>query len=72
MNLAIKYLTDSAGKKTAVQIPISDWNIFFEEHQRLLDFKKMKVDLTEAVSEIDLIEKGKKKPRTLKRFLNGL
>ena len=72
MILNLKYVTDKSGKKNAVQIPISDWNNFYDEHQRLMDFKKMKVDLTEAISEIDLIEKGKRKPRTLKQFLNGL
>lgn len=72
MNTSITYLVNKKGKKTAVQLSIGNWNRFLKEHQHLLEYKKIKIDLTEAIKEIRLIEKGYKKSRTLNQFLNGL
>ncbi len=72
MNSYITYLVNEKGKKTAVQLPIANWQRLLKERQHLLEYKKMKIVLTEAVKEIRLFEKGEKKPRTLNQFLNGL
>jgi hypothetical protein len=72
MTLTLDYITDKNGRKKAVQIPISDWKRFLKEHQRLMEYSRLKQDLSEAILEINLIESGKKKARTLNQFLDAL
>jgi hypothetical protein len=71
MQLNLKYVIDTKGKKTDVQIPIKDWDKLFKAHQKLIDFKRMSIDLKEVIKEIDLVERGKRKPRTLKQFIRS-
>ena len=70
--MQITYIKDKKGKKKAVQIPIDEWNSLIKEFRKLDDYRKTKVDLTEAISEIKEYESGKRKARTLKQFLNAL
>lgn len=72
MALHLNYLTDIKGKKTAVQIPFSDWKKFYDEYQKLLQFKKVKTELIDATKEIKMYESGKKKSKTLTQFLNEI
>ncbi len=72
MKINLTYVTDNKGKQKAIQMPIEEWNRFYYEYQKLAEFKKIKVDLTDAMKEIKLYESGKKKPKTLKQFLNDL
>jgi cell fate (sporulation/competence/biofilm development) regulator YlbF (YheA/YmcA/DUF963 family) len=71
MALTVNYITDKSGKKKAVQLSLRDWQKFIQEHQQLLDYKRTKSELLEALTEIELIEKGKKKVKTLREFLNA-
>ncbi len=71
MALTVNYITDKAGKKKAVQLSLRDWQKLIQEHQQLLDYKRTKSELLEALTEIELIEKGKKKAKTLREFLNA-
>jgi cell fate (sporulation/competence/biofilm development) regulator YlbF (YheA/YmcA/DUF963 family) len=71
MALTVNYITDKSGKKKAVQLSLRDWQRLIQEHQQLLDYKRTKSELLEALTEIELIEKGKKKAKTLSEFLNA-
>lgn len=70
MQMNINYLTDSAGKKVAVQIPFKVWSQFMEVHKRLEQYYNMKTNIEESFDEIDQIEKGDKTASTLSEFLD--
>ena len=36
----IQYLSDEQGRRTAVQIPIEDWNKLIEENKTFRDFER--------------------------------
>ncbi|MEO6694957.1 MAG: hypothetical protein ABIY50_10145 [Ignavibacteria bacterium] len=72
MKINLTYVTDNKGKQKAIQMSIKEWNKFNEQFIKLVEYKKLKMDLSEATNEIILFESGKKKPRTLNQFLNDL
>lgn len=73
MNL--QYITDRKGKKSAVQLPMNDWEQIqkdLEELDRLRNKKLFLTELAEAVEEMKLIMGGKKQARNAEDFLNEL
>ena len=73
MNL--QYITDRKGKKSAVQLPLNDWEQIqkdLEELDRLRNKKIFLTELAEAVEEMKLIMGGKKQARNAEDFLNEL
>lgn len=71
MELNIQYVTNEIGEKTAVQIPIKDWELLLQDYERIRQTSKIKNDLREAIIEIREIKQGKKAV-LLKDFLNEL
>ncbi|MEX0811767.1 MAG: hypothetical protein WD048_06095 [Chitinophagales bacterium] len=72
MSISIKYIIDQKGRKTAVQIPIGDWENLLKGYKEFQDYKALKNELSEAINEINNYESGKKEPKTLKQFLDEL
>jgi hypothetical protein len=73
MNL--QYITDTKGHKSAVQLPMKDWEQIqkdLEELERLRNKKLFLTELAEAVEEMKLIKEGKLKARNAEDFLNEL
>lgn len=70
--MTVNYITDQRGKKKAVQISITDWNNLVREVKSLMEYNTMKGELSDTLREVQLLESGKKKSRTLISFLNGL
>lgn len=70
MSLNIQYLTDTNGNKTAIQIPIVQWNKFIKDYKTQVQYSKLKKGIKEAFKEIKEIEKGNQKEVTLTEFLN--
>jgi hypothetical protein len=73
MNL--QYITDRKGNKSAVQLPMNDWEQIqkdLEELDRLRNKKLFLTELAEAVEEMKLIIGGKKQARNAEDFLNEL
>jgi PHD/YefM family antitoxin component YafN of YafNO toxin-antitoxin module len=73
MNL--QYITDTKGHKSAVQLPLKDWEQIqkdLEELERLRNKKLFMTELAEAVEEMKLIMEGKKQARNAEDFLNEL
>lgn len=73
MNL--QYITDTKGHKSAVQLPMKDWEQIqrdLEELNRLRNKKIFMTELSEAVEEMKLIKEGKKEARNADDFLNEL
>jgi len=73
MNL--QYITDTKGHKSAVQVPMKDWEQIqkdLDELERLRNKKLFMTELAEAVEEMKLIKEGKKQARNAVDFLNEL
>jgi len=73
MNL--QYITDTKGHKSAVLLPLKDWEQIQKdlgELKRLKNKKLFMTELAEAVEEMKLIKKGKKQARNAEDFLNEL
>jgi hypothetical protein len=73
MNL--QYITDTKGRKSAVQLPLKDWEQIqkdLEELDRLRNKKLFLAELTEAVEEMKLIMEGKMLARNAEDFINEL
>jgi hypothetical protein len=73
MNL--QYITDTKGHKSAVQLPLKDWEQIqkdLDELERLRNKKLFMTELAEAVEEMKLIKEGKKQARNAEDFLNEL
>lgn len=71
----LQYITDKRGHKSAVQLPIKDWEQIqkdLAELERLRNKKLFLTELAEAVEELKLIKEGKKKARNAEDFLNEL
>ncbi len=73
MNL--QYITDAKGHKSAVQLPLKDWEQIqkdLSELERLRNKKLFMTELAEAVEDMKLIKEGKKQARNAEDFLNEL
>ncbi|ASB48831.1 hypothetical protein [Alkalitalea saponilacus] len=73
MNL--QYITDTKGHKSAVLLPLKDWEQIqkdLDELERLRNKKLFMTELAEAVEEMKLIKEGKKQARNAEDFLNEL
>jgi len=73
MNL--QYITDTKGHKSAVQLPLKDWEQIqkdLDELERLRNKKLFMTELAEAVEEMKLVKEGKKQARSAEDFLNEL
>lgn len=70
MQLHLQYLTNSAGAKTAVQIPFKEWEILADDYRHLQQCDKLKIAFSNAFNDISEIEKGEKQSITLSEFLH--
>ena len=68
--IAIQYVTDEAGNRTAVLIPVQDWELVQDGLKELLEYRKMKASLKSAFTEVKQIQAGKIPRRTMKTFLD--
>ncbi len=73
MNL--QYITDNKGHRSAVQLPMKEWEKILndlEELERLRNKKQFMTELAEAVDEMKLIKEGKAQARNAEDFINEL
>ena len=70
MRLNIQYVTNENGTKQAVQIPLKQWLLFQNEVREMNKYVGFYKNIEEAMREVLLIEKGKKKAQTLSEFLD--
>ncbi len=73
--MKLQYVTDTKGHKSAVQLPMKDWEQIqkdLDELDRLRNKKLFMTELAEAVEEMKLIKEGKKQARNAEDFLNEL
>jgi hypothetical protein len=70
MQMNVNYLTDSKGRKVAVQIPFNEWSDLMVDYERLKQYYVLKNNLLGSFREIEEIERGSKTASTLSEFLN--
>ena len=73
--MELQYIIDKKGHKSAVQLPINDWQQIqkeLKELKKLRDKKSLLADLKESVAEVVLAKQGKIKLQSAKDFLNEL
>jgi hypothetical protein len=70
MTLHIEYITDAKGKQKSVVIPHKQWNAFLSDYQKTKKKLEVLSGIGQALSEVELIKKGKLKKQTLSEFLN--
>lgn len=73
--MELQYITDNKGHKSAVQLPINDWQRIqkeLKELEKLRDKKTFLAELKESVEEVKLAKQGKIKLQSAKDFLNEL
>ena len=70
MQLHLQYVTNSAGAKTAVQIPFKEWKRLADDYRHLQQCDNLKTTFADAFKEISEIEKGNKKATTLQEFVH--
>ena len=71
----VQYITDTRGHKSAVQLPMKDWNQIQKDLGELEQLRNKKVfmtELAEAVEELKQIKEGKIQARNAEDFLNEL
>lgn len=70
LKLNIQYVSDRKGIKTAVLIPVKEWENLKDEYIKLKQYKALKQELKEAFLDIKEIERGNSEEITLSEFLN--
>ena len=68
--IPIQYVTDQNGNKTAVLIPIKDWENIERDLQEFLEYMNLKKSLKNALSEVKNIKQKKASKISLNDFLN--
>ncbi|MBC7866751.1 MAG: hypothetical protein H7X88_04375 [Gloeobacteraceae cyanobacterium ES-bin-316] len=72
MKIVLQYVSDSAGKTKAVQLPLTDWEKLMTKLKKYEQTLKIKTELKEAFDEVAILRKSKAKKQTLNDFLNEL
>ena len=72
MKTTLQYVTNSKGKTTSVQVPLSEWEKLLGKLKKYEQVLKMKSGLQEAFAEVEAMKKSKAKKQTLKEFLDEL
>lgn len=72
MNMKIEYITDTKGKQKSVIIPHKQWKNFEEDYNKMKNKLKLLTGINIALDEVNQIQNGKKKGKTLKELIDEL
>jgi len=72
MNIAVQYVTDSAGKPQAVQLSLTDWEALMDKLKGYEQTLSLKSDLEEAFAHVEQMRSGKAPKTSLTAFLDEL
>ena len=64
----VQFLANEKGKVTAVQLPLKDW----KELERKAEAYDLAASIRTGLKEVESIEKGELKPKSLEDLLNEL
>ena len=72
MDLHLQYITNDKGSPQAVVIPRKEWDLFQKEYHKLKMKLEILLGIENALKEVDLIQSGKKKGKSLATFIDEL
>ena len=72
MDLHLQYITNDKGATQAVVIPHKEWDLFQKEYNKLKKKLDILLGIENALKEVDLIQSGKKKGKSLATFIDEL
>jgi NADH dehydrogenase FAD-containing subunit len=72
MKIDFKYIIDSKGQTTAVQLSLADWEKILSKLKKFEQTLKIKSGLKEAFEQVAKLKKSKEEKQTLKDFLNEI
>ncbi|MEO5570336.1 MAG: hypothetical protein ABIT08_07225 [Bacteroidia bacterium] len=72
MNFDFNYVTDSHGNLKDVVIPVQQWKKFQSDYEKMKKKVEILLGIKDAMNEVRLIQSGKKKGKSLRKFLDGL
>lgn len=67
---SIQFVTDEAGNKQAVLIPIKEWEKLQQEIRELLEYRALRDSLSTAFIQVQAIKVGQLPKTSLSNFLN--
>ena len=68
----LQYITDQHGRQRAVLVPVKDWKALQRHVKKLEEATSFYLTLKEAFAQVESMERTKKKPQTLKEFIDEL
>jgi len=72
MDLHLQYITNDKGATQAVVIPHKEWYLFQKEYNKLKKKLDILLGIGNALEEVDMIQSGKKKGKSLATFIDEL
>ncbi len=72
MKLELAYVTDTKGRPKMVQLPISQWKRVVSKLEKYEQVLKLKEDLEEAFTQVEIMKAAKGKKKTLSSIINEL
>ncbi len=72
MKAKVKYIIDEKGDRTAVVIPIGEWNLLKKELIEFQEFQKLKQSLKKGFKEVDNMVSGKVRKKTFDEFFEEI
>ena len=72
MDLHLQYITNDKGAPQAVVIPHKEWDLFQKEYNKLKKKLDILLGIENALKEVELIQSGKKKGKSLATFIDEL
>jgi len=72
MDLHLQYITNDKGATQAVVIPHKEWDLFQKEYNKLKKKLDILLGIENALEEVDMIQSGKKKEKSLTTFIDEL
>lgn len=70
MKLHLKYLCDESGEREAVVIPIEEWHALEKKMQQTKAKLDLLIGIRQSVKEVNAMQAGKIKSKSLKEFLD--
>ena len=68
----LQYITNDKGTPEAVVIPRKEWECFQKEYYQLKKKLEILLGIENALKEVDLIQSGKKRGKSLATFIDEL
>jgi uncharacterized membrane protein YvbJ len=72
MKFALQYVNDTAGRTTAVQLSVTEWEKVLHKLEKYEQAFRLKSDIKEALAEVATLKKSHGRKQSLTDFLDEL